>query len=95
MNTTSHVKRAPRCPAGEAARPCHRPAGFATQHPGNGECRVHELMADHAARRAALGTVPPAVFREALYVDGLSYHDTAPSLDDEGDEDDSEWGFAA
>jgi hypothetical protein len=78
----------PRCP-----EHCPRSAGFGTDHPSTGRCRQHELEAA-AVARAAHRDIPPAVFIEPAYVDGLPYPDTAAGLvpgDDVDDED--EWGF--
>lgn len=103
MQTTMRRPQAalvvPRCPVGMADRHCPRVAGFGTDHPGTGPCRQHELEAAGAARRAAAGDIPQAVFQEAVYVDGLPYEDTAPGMpaspgtcdDLSGEPDD--WGY--
>lgn len=89
---------APRCPAtGGGTRPrCPRAAGFGTDHPGTGQCRQHELEAAAAARTARADRIPPTVFQEAVYVDGLPYEDTAPGMpaDDEDNQVDG-WDTAA
>jgi hypothetical protein len=90
---------APRCPAtGADGWHCPRHAGFGTDHPGTGNCRQHELEAAAATRAAHADRVPPAVFQEASYVDGLPYRETAPGpngITDEDDEDDTDWGMVA
>lgn len=90
---------APRCPVTMADLHCPRTAGFGTDHPGHGKCRQHELEAAAAARAAASTRVPPAVFQEPVYVDGLPYQETAPvtltwpaTCDDLSEEPD-EWGY--
>jgi hypothetical protein len=100
--TTQHA--VPRCPAsGDDDWHCPRAAGFGTAHPGVGRCRQHELEAAAATRAANADRIPPAVFQEAAYVDGLAYQDTAPGmppvdldldLDDDGDDGD-DWGIVA
>lgn len=80
--------RIPRCPASTETHRCPRTAGFGTDHPGAGHCRQHELEAAAATRAAHAHRIPPAVFLEAQYVDGLPYHDTAPGLPATVDEDD-------
>jgi hypothetical protein len=91
----------PRCPAsGEAGRHCPRFAGFGTDHPAVGKCRQHELEAAAATRAAHADRIPPAVFQEAAYVDGLPYPDTAPGtpagdVDDEDDDPAGDWGMVA
>ncbi|MFE5037117.1 hypothetical protein [Streptomyces sp. NPDC056683] len=83
LTTTQHT--VPRCP-----ERCPRTAGFGTDHPGTGRCRQHDLEAA-AAARAAHRVIPPAVFTEPAYVDGLPYPDTAPGLVPYDDDD--EWGY--
>lgn len=85
----------PRCPAaggGVRGGPCPRPAGFGTTHPGRGLCRQHELAEEGAARARAARPVPPAVFLEPRYVDGLPYHETAqPRPPAAGQDGGDEW----
>ncbi|MFI5814895.1 hypothetical protein ACIA7S_28550 [Streptomyces sp. NPDC051643] len=99
MQTTMRRPQAapviPRCPVGVLDRHCPRTAGFGTDHPGTGQCRQHELEAAAAARREALGPVPPMVFREPAYVDGLSYQATASGPGVETDDEGDEWDVAA
>jgi hypothetical protein len=87
----------PRCPSSAAdGWHCPRYAGFGTDHPGAGKCRQHELDAAAATRAAHADRVPPAVFQEAAYVDGLPYLETAPGpngLTGDDDEDDTDWTF--
>ncbi|MFD0032581.1 hypothetical protein ACFVJK_30790 [Streptomyces sp. NPDC127172] len=106
MQTPRHVlttqRAAPRCPASSDGWHCDCPrvAGFGTDHPGVGYCRQHELAAAAATRAAHADRIPPAVFQEAVYVDGLPYPDTAPGTPagdvyDEDDDPADEWETAA
>lgn len=67
---------------------CSRPAGYGTPHYGTGPCRQHEHREAAAARAACADRVPPAVFQEPRYLDGLPYEETAPVrlTDDEPDD---------
>jgi hypothetical protein len=101
MPNTRHVLTTqpvvPRCPASAAdGWHCPRHAGFGTDHPGVGKCRQHELEAAAATRAAHADHVPPAVFQEAAYADGLPYRETFSGPDPEagGDEFD-EWRLGA
>jgi len=101
MQTTMHrpapATVIPRCPVAVADLHCPRTAGFGTDHPGHGKCRQHELEAARAAQAAARRQIPPAYFREPVYVDGRTYEETAtpfrPAACDDLSEEPDEWGY--
>ncbi|MEE1838135.1 hypothetical protein [Streptomyces sp. SP17KL33] len=100
MQRSPHQVLTARCPAGRSdGWQCPRLAGFGTDHPGSGKCRQHDLEEAAAARAERAKEIPPAVFIEARYIDGLPYHDTAPGLpslreEDEAEPEDREFGDA-